>query len=109
MEKIAKNEDFLRKLVKSNKKQGIKLLRGASQDEYKSLVQLIVNSDSLLNRSEIKKCKSLGICKKFKSLGKITKKQLIKLFVKWFDRLIILVGCMIYRLFERGVAQVYIG
>lgn len=109
MERIIRNEDFLQKLAKSHKRQGIKLLRQATEDEYKSVIEIILNADSFLNRSEIKKCRSFSFYTKFKKLGKVTKKQLIKLFIKWFEQLVVLLGFTIYRIFERGLCAAYIG
>lgn len=109
MDRLARNEEFLKKLVTSSKSRAIKLLRRATQDEYKSVFEILLNADSYLNRAELRKCKSLFICSKIKSLKKITKNQLINLFGKWFDRVIELIGRMICRLFERGLCEVYSG
>lgn len=105
MDRLARNEGFLKKLVKSNKRGALKLLRGATQDQYKSVIEVLLNAESYLNSSELRKNK--GIFSKIKNLKLVTKAQLIILFLKWFDVIIELIGSMICRLFDQGLCEVY--
>lgn len=109
MERVQASENFLRKIAGASKKEAAILLQSASETEFKSLVEVLVNVDTCLDKNDIKKCKSGSLCKKLKRLKKITKKSMLKLFKKSFKQLASLIGFMIIRLFEEGVLRVYCG
>ena len=101
-----RNEEFVHRLANSNKSQAISLLRKATDEEYKSVVELLGQAESFLSRAEINKCQALPSCLKLKKLK--TKKQLIRLFSMCYRPLITLLGCLIARIIERGIAEVYL-
>lgn len=105
MEKIARNERFLRRLAKSKKRQAIRILKNSSDEEFQSVVQVFLSAKDHLDDTEKQKCSAIS--KKLKSLRKITKKALISFFVKYFKQVIALVALLILRLFESGITQVY--
>lgn len=96
-------QEFLRRLVKAKKSQAISLLRKATDDEYKSVVELLKQAESYLSPAEINKCFPLKL-PKLK-----TKKQLIRLFSVCYRPLITLLACILCRILERGIAEVYLG
>jgi hypothetical protein len=106
MERIAKNEQFLRDLIKSKKKTAVLKLRTASEDECKSVIELLVNAESYLDNKEIKRCKAQVIFAALKKLKKISRKVLLKLFSKSFKQVITLIALMLLNLFENSVSTV---
>lgn len=105
MERVIRNEQFLKRLAKSGKREGIKLLKRSTQEEYKSVVEVLLNAESQLGSQEVKKVKP--ICSKLLKLRNITKKHLVVAFQKSFKHLATLIGLLLFRLLEEGVLRVY--
>lgn len=105
MDRIIRNEKFLRTLVKSKKKEALKLLKQATEDEYRSVVDVLLNAESVLEEKQLKKCSTF--CARLKKFKKLTKKALEKLLVTSYKTLAAIIGFVILRLFEQGVATVY--
>lgn len=57
MNRIANNETFLRKLVKAKKPKALKLLKNSSEEELKSVVEVLVNAKNYLAKDQLKQCK----------------------------------------------------
>jgi hypothetical protein len=107
MDRIAKSEDFLREIIKLKKKDAVNKLRSATDDECKSIVELLLNAESHLDSKVLRKCKAQLICTALKKLKKISKKVLLKLFAKSFKGIISLIAAMLLNLFETSVNRVY--
>ena len=92
--------------MKAKRKQAIKLLQTATEAEVKSVLDILGQAEVVLNRTEIKNCGGLSLCKKLKK--RLTRKQLIKLFRQFCEKFAVIIGCILCRLLERNVAEVYI-
>ena len=105
--RISKNEQFLRYLIKCNKKDAVLKLRSATEEECKSVIELLLNAESHLDSKELKTCKGQRICAALKKLKKVSRKVLIKLFAKSFKQVISLIALMLLCLFENNLNKVY--
>jgi hypothetical protein len=107
MDSVAKNEQFLRDLVKLKKKEAVLKLRSATEDECKSVIELLLNAESHLDSKALKTCKGQVICAALKKLKKVSRKVLIKLFAKSFKQVISLIALMLLNLFENSLNKIY--
>jgi hypothetical protein len=107
MDRISNNEKFLRHLITLCKKDAVLKLRSASDEECKSLVELILNAESYLDSKLLKKYKGEAICTSLKKLKNISRKVLVKLFAKSFEQVITLIAMMLLTMFEQSISNVY--
>lgn len=105
MDRVAKNEEFLRRLVKAKKREAVQLLKNSNDDEYKSVVEILLNSEGLINKAEAKKAKP--VYSTLKKIKRISKKVFVRVFAKFFHQIIIILVFMLYRIFEQGISEVY--
>ena len=99
--------EFLKKLTKAKNKQAIRLLQTATDDEYKSVLEVLSRADKVLNPKEIKNSGAASLLKKLKK--RLTRKQFIALFRKFSKQFAVILGCILCRILEQNIAEVYNG
>lgn len=113
MANVSKNEEFLKRLLKSTKVKAKKILKSSTEDELNTIGEIFFNARLHLTTEEIKKCRGNKFIDlmdpwETKKLAKITRrKHIITNILKHFKCFVSLVTCILIKLYEAGLIDIY--
>lgn len=108
MERIQENEDFLRSLIRSNPSQRKRLLLECTEDQFKSIVECLVNIPNIDFNAKEKKCakNNFNVVKYFKGKQSLNLKKGKAFLSKHHSALVPLLSCILVRIFEEALVCV---